>query len=323
MPDSPVIAPPTPTVADNETCYHCGYDLQSLSRDSACPECGFPIAVSRGARGLARAGLTWLRGARRGTVCLLAASAVFPVFVGMMWGPAQGALAKVPFGLRRYAIDIVFLVACIIAAAGCWWLMRHPPHTPPTLRDRVLKGLVALILVLAASVAVQDQCTSFGLWTPLKNVSTTSPFVMGVLPQAAVLLIPAIIARTIAIRAAEGRQKDLIPTVRAFMWMALALPGMLAVLIAVASLYFTFAAPGPAGIASTPATVIALAACLVPLYSMVCFVFWVVVLFKYLSRVHRAITDMRDSGGNCGPSSNLSDGACSQSGQRFNRIERA
>jgi hypothetical protein len=96
-----VVMPPSPPV-DALLCESCGYALAGIHADSACPECGRPVAVSLPER---RTGTAWQRRHITGWVMTSAATLRHPVRI---W-------RDVSVGSRSMTVLMIF--NCAVAAA--------------------------------------------------------------------------------------------------------------------------------------------------------------------------------------------------------------
>ncbi|MEL7471776.1 MAG: hypothetical protein AAGK04_00540 [Planctomycetota bacterium] len=97
-------------------CRSCEYDLQGLSRDDACPECGLPTRASLLEYTLYQAGPTYVRLLRRSALALL-------VIV-----PTSFLLVVVAAGLQSAPFIATLLFACMHGAGGVAWVCLSCSH---------------------------------------------------------------------------------------------------------------------------------------------------------------------------------------------------
>ena len=112
IPDAAPSAPPTAADGLRFLCRGCRYDLQGLSDDGHCPECGIAVAESRrewDALNRSRSGIAI---AARGLDILAAALLVFAVLPILGWW-----IGEIVFFLVLLCL-LVGSVGCIVVAAG-------------------------------------------------------------------------------------------------------------------------------------------------------------------------------------------------------------
>ena len=131
-----------PAIDTDFACAACGYNLRGLSRESACPECGTPIARSLAAAPM----LVWRPGFRLGVFALAAALAILKLGEWLL-------LIYFRFVFRRLQINtegamMVFQAATLLSAA--LWLTRPLPlgRGDPARRRRLLLMSLAALFIL-------------------------------------------------------------------------------------------------------------------------------------------------------------------------------
>jgi hypothetical protein len=136
------------------SCLVCRYCLAGLDRESACPECGAPVAAAHGESLLARSSPVYVASLRRAVELLVVAGAL-SVVTDIAWSAIEAARQLVdrrhPAGLSIVR-QVVSIAIVVITTIG-WWRLAAPD---PAYRgkDRLARLQTTLRLSAAAALAV-------------------------------------------------------------------------------------------------------------------------------------------------------------------------
>jgi len=115
-------------VAQSVACRSCGYDLQGLSADANCPECGSPIERSLTSDRLMFANPDWLARVARGIGTIL-------IGIGLMIVVSIGAAVVIAivaaqggnFMMAATVVGVVGAAFGLVIVLGAWWATTPEP----------------------------------------------------------------------------------------------------------------------------------------------------------------------------------------------------
>lgn len=166
---------PLLTVLTEDTpCRRCGYNLRGLSRDSRCPECHSPIALSIHRDLLRFADPQWLNRLTRGCWWILWGIPALIVSGG-------AGLALSAFGFNLPALFIVFL-GSLVGVYGAWLLTAPDPGKLVAERWWSSRRIVRVGIIVGLSEAPLDMIAEGIALSPLLDscVFGMSMLAMGV-----------------------------------------------------------------------------------------------------------------------------------------------
>lgn len=112
-----------PTISTHPPCVKCGYDLQGLSLDGVCPECGEAVRHSLMIELLGHLPAEQLRAMRRGAAFVQWGVVVFGVSVPLAFMRPDSAAG---WGWIAAILPVVAHVASVLLTAIGWWMLTEP-----------------------------------------------------------------------------------------------------------------------------------------------------------------------------------------------------